>query len=89
MNSHLLTLEHEYRVHGPCAVLSACGGVPVHDSLDAATDMLEAVVAGLRDLMSDPAVSNHATLIFFAAESALALVYSAHAGVDPAAGGAA
>ena len=89
MNTELLTAEHEYCVHGPCAVLSAAGGVPVHDSLDAATDMLEAVVSGLRDLMSDPAVSNHATLIFFAAESALALVYSAHAGVDPAAGGAA
>lgn len=88
MTPQLLTLEHEYCVRGPCAVLSAAGGVPVHDSLDAATDMLEAVVAGLRDLMSDPAVSNHATLIFYAAESALALVYSANAGVDPTAGGA-
>lgn len=88
MKSQLLTLEHEYCVRGPCAVLCAAGGVPVHDSLDAATDMLEAVVSGLRDLMAEPSVSNHATLLFYATESALALVYSAHAGVDPAAGGA-
>ena len=89
MNPQLLTIEHPYSRRGLHEVLAASGGVPVVESLDAATDYLEAVVAGLRDLMSDPAVSNHATLIFFAAENALALVYSAHAGVDPAAGGAA
>jgi len=73
-------------VRGPCAVLNAAGGVPVSDSLEAATDYLEAVVAGLRDLMSTPECSNQATLVFFAAETALALVYASHASVDPSAG---
>lgn len=78
----MLTLEHEYCVRGPCAVLNAAGGVPVADSLDAATDYLEAVVSGLRDLMTMPECSNQATLLFFATESALALVYASHAGID-------
>ncbi|WP_277964618.1 hypothetical protein [Pseudomonas sp. RIT-To-2] len=82
MTNKLLTLEHEFCVRGPCAVLSAAGGVPVHDALEAATDHLEAVVAGLRSLMSTPECSNEATLIFFAAENALALVYASHAAVD-------
>jgi hypothetical protein len=86
MNTELLTLEHEYCVRGPCAVLNAAGGVPVADSLEAATDYLEAVVAGFRDLMTTPECSNQATLVFFAAETALALVYASHASVDPAAG---
>lgn len=46
-------------------------------------------MAGLRELMQEPSVSNQATLIFFAADAALALVYSAHAGVAPEQGGAA
>lgn len=86
---HLLTLEHEFNVHGNHAVLAAAGGVPVHESLDAATDFLEAVSAGLRELMCEPAVSSRATLAYYAAENALALVYASHAALDPAAGGAA
>ncbi|PWK31787.1 hypothetical protein [Pseudomonas sp. OV226] len=82
MNTELLTLEHEYCVRGPCAVLNAAGGIRVADSLEAATDYLEAVVAGLRDLMSTPDCSNQATLVFFAAEAALALVYASHAGIE-------
>lgn len=84
-----MTLAHEFHVNGLHSVFEAVGGIPVHESLDAATDRLEAVVAGLRELMQEPAVTQLATLTFYAAESALALVYSAHAGVDPAQGGAA
>ncbi|NWA24026.1 hypothetical protein HX866_03905 [Pseudomonas gingeri] len=83
MSDELLTREHEYMVRGPCAVLNATGGVSVYDSLEAATELLEAVVGGIRDLMSTPEVSNQATLIFFAAEAALALVYASQAGVGP------
>ena len=83
----LLTLEHEFHVPGNYAVLAAAGGVPVHESLDAATSLLESVAAGLRDLMTESAVSHQATLVWFACESALALVYAAHAAVDPDVGG--
>lgn len=89
MKTEPLTLEspfHTQRLHD---VFSAAGGVPVHESLDAATSLLESVTAGLRDLMTEPAVSNQATLVWFACESALALVYAAHAAVDPDAEGVA
>lgn len=86
MSTKLLTLEHEYCVHGLHAILDAAGGVPVADALDAATDRLEAVIAGLRDMMSTPECSNQATLIFYAAETALALIYASHAGVESLAG---
>lgn len=89
MKSQILTVEHEFCVRGSCAVLTAAGGTPAVDALEAATDHLEAVVAGLRDLMSTPECSNQATLIFFAAENALALVYGAHAGIDAAMGASA
>ncbi|WP_044461089.1 hypothetical protein [Pseudomonas sp. MRSN 12121] len=89
MKTELLTLGHEFHKHGAHDLLIAADGVPIHDALDAATCYLEAVVHGLRDLMSEPAVSNEATLLFFAAENALALTYAAHAGVDPFQGGAA
>jgi hypothetical protein len=82
-----MTRAHEFNTQGLHSVFEAVGGIPVHESLDAATDRLEAVVAGLRELMQEPAVTQHATLICFAAEAALALCYSAHAGVDPALGG--
>lgn len=90
MSTKLLTVEHEFMVRGRCAVLSASGGVPVSDSLDAAASHLEAVVAGLRVLMCTPECSNQATLVFFAAETALALVYASQASVEagPNAGGA-
>ncbi|TFY92992.1 hypothetical protein DYL61_16490 [Pseudomonas nabeulensis] len=87
MKTDLLTLESPFYVHGISDVLSAAGGVPIHDSLDAATSLLESVVAGLRDLMTEQAASHQATLVWFAAESALALVYAAHASVDPETGG--
>lgn len=83
------TLSSPFATYGLHDVLEAAGDVPVHESLDAATDRLEAVVAGLRELMQEPAVTHLATLIFYSAESALALVYAAHAGVEPAQGGAA
>ena len=89
MKTDLMTLEHPYCVRGNVEILSASGEVPIHDSLDAATDYLEAVVHGLSDLMQYPEVSNLATLTFYAAETALALVYSAHASVDPSVGGVA
>lgn len=83
MSNQPLTLCHEFHTQQLHSVFKAVGGIPVHESLDAATDRLEAVVAVLRELMQEPAVTQHATLIYYAAESALALVYSAHAGVDP------
>ncbi|MBP5054348.1 hypothetical protein [Pseudomonas chlororaphis] len=89
MKSQLMTLQHEFHKHGPHDLLIAADGCPIHDALDAATCYLEAVVHGLRDLMSESAVSNEATLLFFAAETALALTYAAHAGVDASQGGAA
>lgn len=89
MNNEILTIEHPYCVRGLGDVLAAAGGVPVADSLDTATDYLEAVVAGLRDLMSTPECSDRATLVFFAAETALALVYASHAGIEAATQGGA
>lgn len=89
MTDQPMTVTHEFHTQQLHSVFEAVGGVPVHESLDAATDRLEAVVTGLRELMQQPAVTHHATLIFYAAESALALVYAAHAGVDPEQGGAA
>jgi len=89
MSAALMTRAHQFHTHGLHSVFEAVGGIPVHESLGAATDRLEAVVAGLRVLMQEPAVTQHATLVFYAAESALALVYAVHAGVDPEQGGAA
>ena len=89
MTTQPMTVTHEFHTQQLHSVFEAVGGIPVHESLDAATDRLEAVVAGLRELMQEPAVTKLATLTFYAAESALALVYSAHAGVDPEQGGAA
>lgn len=83
------TMCHEFHTQQLHSVFEAVGGIPVHESLDAATDYLESVVAGLRDLMQEPAVSHRATLIYFAADAALALCYAAHAGVEPEQGGAA
>lgn len=89
MSTVPMTLAHEFHTQQLHSVLEAVGGIPVHESLDAATDRLEAVLAGLRDLMTEPTVSNQATLIYFAADAALALCYAAHAGVAPEQGGAA
>lgn len=89
MSAIPMTLAHEFNTQGLHSVFEAVGGIPVHESLDAATDRLEAVLAGLRDLMTEPTVSNQATLIYFAADAALALCYAAHAGVAPEQGGTA
>ncbi len=89
MTSTPRTVGHPFATQGLHDVLEALSGIPLHESLDAATDRLEAVVAGLRDLVQEPSVSHRATLIYFAADAALALCYAAHAGVDPAQGGAA
>ena len=87
MSATAMTLAHEFHTQGLHSVFEAVGGIPIHESLDAATDRLEAVVAGLRELMQEPSVTHHATLVYYAAESALALVYAAHAGVEPSVGG--
>ncbi|AUA31686.1 hypothetical protein CWR53_03285 [Pseudomonas sp. SGAir0191] len=89
MTVQLQTVAHPFALSGNHDVLEAAAGVPIHEALDAATGRLEAVVAGLRELMTEPAVSNAATLIYFAADAALALCYAAHAGVTPDLGGAA
>ncbi|MBO0369263.1 hypothetical protein GIB23_19480 [Pseudomonas putida] len=83
------TLSHPFAISGAHDVFEAVAGIPIHESLDAATDRLEAVLAGLRELMQEPSVTQLATLTFYACESALALVYASHAGVDPEQGGAA
>lgn len=82
MTTKLLTLEHPYCERGQDSLFSAAGEVPIADALDAATDRLEAVLAGLAELMAIPACSNQATLVFYAAESAIALVYASHASVE-------
>lgn len=87
MKTDLLTLEHPFCIRGNFEILSAAGDVPIHESLEAATEYLEAVVHGLRDLMCTPEVSNLATLTFYAAETALALVYAAGAAVGTDVGG--
>lgn len=84
MKTDLVTMEHPFCIRGNLEILSASGEVPIYDSLEAATEYLEAAVHGLRDLMCTPEVSNLATLTFYAAETALALIYSASASVDPA-----
>lgn len=82
MKTPILTVAHEFHVHGDYSVLSAEPGIPVHISIDAAADLLESAVSGLRNLMQSPESSTQATLICFAVESALALVYSAQSAVD-------
>ena len=84
MTPIILTVEHEYCVSGPHCILDAAGGVPVIDALDAATSRLEAVVQALADLMFVGEVSQAATLAYYAAESALALVYASQAGIEAA-----
>lgn len=83
MKTPILTVAHEFHVQGDYSVFSAEPDVPVHISLEAATDLLESVVSGLHDLMQVSSASTQATLICFAAESALALVYAVQTGVAP------
>ncbi|WP_341520736.1 hypothetical protein AABC73_20650 [Pseudomonas sp. G.S.17] len=82
MSMQILTLEHHYCESSQQSLFSAAGGVCVTKALDAATDRLESVVAALAALMNVGAVSEQATLAFYAAESALALVCASHAGVE-------
>ncbi|NQD73467.1 hypothetical protein [Pseudomonas sp. CM27] len=77
------TVDHPFSVHGLHDVLQAAGGIPVHESLDAAIDRLQVAIGGVRELMQISSISIQASLVFFAAESALALVIAAHAGVAP------
>lgn len=80
MSAQPETLGHPFASSGAHDVFEAVAGVPIHESLDAATDRLEAVVVGLRELMAEPSVSNQATLIYFAADAALALCYADEGG---------
>ncbi|MNV41089.1 hypothetical protein D3C71_1327160 [compost metagenome] len=84
MNSQLQTIEHPFSGSGRAEVFSATGGVPVADSLDAATSYLESVCAGLRSLMNVTECTHEATLVYLAADAALALVYASHAGIEAA-----
>lgn len=86
MKAQILTIEHEHCVSGNHAVLAAVGGVPVVDSLDAASSYLESVCAGLRLLMNVSECTHEATLVYLAADAALALVYASHAGIEAAQG---
>ncbi|MBN2987315.1 hypothetical protein [Pseudomonas lactucae] len=83
MKTPILTVSHEFHVQLNHAVFSAEGGVPIHESLDAATDLLHSVVAGLADLMQENAVSNQATLLHFTANSVLALLESIAPSLEP------
>lgn len=83
MKTPILTVAHEFHVQGDYSVFSAEPGLPVHVSLDAAALLLESVVSGLQALMAVPEVSTNATLICFAADSALGLVYATRAGAAP------
>ncbi|WP_339451593.1 hypothetical protein [Pseudomonas sp. JAI120] len=82
MKTPILTVAHEFHVQLNHAVFSAEGGVPAHESLDAATDLLASVVAGLAELVQENSVSNQATLLHFAANSVLALLESIAPGLD-------
>lgn len=82
MKTPILTVAHEFHVQLNHAVFSAEGGVPVHESLDAATDLLHSVVAGLAELVQENSVSNQATLLHFAANSVLALLESIAPGLE-------
>lgn len=82
MRMQILTVEYPYCESSQQSLFSAAGGVCVTEALDAATDRLESVVTALAVLMNVGAVSEQATLAFYAAESALALVYASHAGVE-------
>ena len=84
MNRSRETLCHPFATQGLHDVLEACGGIPVHESLGAAIDRLDAAADGIRELMQETSVTSQATLVFFAVESALALVIAAHAGIEPA-----
>lgn len=88
MSNQPQTIAHSFALNGLHEVLEAAAQIPVHESLDAAIYRLEAMLGGIRELMQVTAVSNKATLVYFAAESALALVIAAHAGVAPSRGGA-
>ncbi|UEH06693.1 hypothetical protein [Pseudomonas sp. HN8-3] len=83
MKTPILTVAHEFHVQLNHAVFSAEGGVPVHESLDAATDLLSSVVDGLADLMQENSVSTQATLLHFATNSVLALLESIVPSVEP------
>lgn len=84
MKTPILTIEHPYSAFGQGELLAAAGGVPVVDSLDAATSYLESVCAGLRSLMNVSECTHEATLVYLAADAALALIYASHAGVEAA-----
>lgn len=84
MTPIIMTVEHEYCISGPHHLLNAAGGVPVVDALQAATDRLEVVLNVLASLMPMGEVSQATTLAYYAAESALALVYASQAGIEAA-----
>ena len=85
MKAHIRTVELPYCVRGEQFLFTVAGDVSVVEALNAATDRLESVVGVLGDLMAVGVVSQRATLAFYAAESALALVYSVQAGAEAAA----
>ncbi|GFM73577.1 hypothetical protein PSCICL_45690 [Pseudomonas cichorii] len=85
MKAHIRTVEFPYCARGEQFLLTAAGDVSVAEALEAATDRLESVVGVLGDLMAVGVVSQRATLAFYAAESALALIYASKAGAEAAA----
>jgi len=80
MKTPNFTVDHEFHSQSGYSVFAAESDVPVHVSLAAAALLLESVVSGLQALISIPEASTNATLICFATDSALALVYAAQAG---------
>ncbi|MCV4290867.1 Cro/CI family transcriptional regulator [Pseudomonas capsici] len=84
MKAHIRTVEFPYCARGEKFLLTAAGDVSVAEALEAAADRLESVVEVLADLMAVGVVSRRATLAYYAAESALALVYASQAGAEQA-----
>ncbi|HBO5926973.1 TPA: hypothetical protein L4715_006434 [Pseudomonas aeruginosa] len=51
-------------------------------ALDSATDLLDAVIGGLQEIVSEPSVSSQVSLMLRAVETAQALVRAALEGVE-------
>ncbi len=63
-------------------VLCVVDDIDADLALDSANDLLDAVVGGLQDIISEPSVSSQVSLMLHAVETAQALVRAALEGVE-------